>query len=66
MNKSIFRGSKVYVDLLADNGINGLIVPFLLEFINFNRVEDGNAIYGEGLIYHSLYVWINTMAVFRF
>ena len=37
---------RAYVDLLAAKGINGLIVPFLLEFINFDRVEDGNAVYG--------------------
>ena len=37
---------KAYVDLLAGNGINGLIVPFLLEFVNFDLVEDGEAIYG--------------------
>ena len=38
---------KTYIDLLAADGINGLIVPFLLEFINFDRVEDGKTIYGE-------------------
>jgi len=38
---------RAYVDLLAANGINGLIVPFLLEFINFDRVGSGYAVYGK-------------------
>jgi len=38
---------RAYVDLLAANDINGLIVPFMLELINFDLVEDGYAVYGE-------------------
>lgn len=36
---------KQYVDLIASYGLNAITIPFLLEFMNFDLVEDGFAVY---------------------
>ncbi len=42
---------RVFVDRMADNGFNAIAIPGFLEFVNFDKVDGGRAIYPEGSVH---------------